>query len=192
LRKSPLAPWQKASITCSRLVISWHGLLIATEINGKLQRWLWFPCNAARLEPLFVGVRGQMCGRPEYGSGSGRSIKHGTRPIDLRKAESLRADSRSWHSTSHIDLSHRAAHALPRHALQCGPEPYCHCDGSAEDLSCISQRAADSKRATPPAPIDLLQFSRLPVPGTELFRSAAGWLRQQLAAADVGHRLRKI
>jgi hypothetical protein len=31
--------------------------LIAAEIQGKLERWLWLPGNAARLEPLCVGAR---------------------------------------------------------------------------------------------------------------------------------------
>ena len=37
-------------------IISWHGLLVFAEIQEKLERRLRLPCNAARLQPPYVGA----------------------------------------------------------------------------------------------------------------------------------------
>ena len=66
---------------------------------------------------------------------------------------------------------------LPVHAVAEAPRPVV-----------TSLCRADSRRAAPRSAIALLPFSKLPAPGAGYSRPESGWLREQLAAAHIGHR----
>ena len=159
---------------------------MAAEIQGKLERWLWLPGNTARPEPPCIGVR-EPDGRPSGVWQRERAVNHAR--LDTHRPQEGKIAPRGLQKLVFEFLHRSIPHikcARQRHALRGGPA----CPrggGSAQNPSWLPT-AVPIADAPPAGPDTVLLGSGLPVFGAERSRSVDNWLRQQVAAAHIGHR----